>query len=71
MLPDPYKAFFLETDASLVATGEVLYQINQEGEYQPCSFISYNSTLILLTAMQAAANTIQNVRIFRSFEGCS
>ena len=40
MLPDPYKAFFLETDTSLVATGAVLYQINQEGEYQPCSFIS-------------------------------
>ena len=40
MLPNPYKAFFLETDASLVATGAVLYQINQEGEYQPCSFIS-------------------------------
>lgn len=40
LLPDIQKPFFLETDASLVATGAVLYQLNDEGQHQPCSFIS-------------------------------
>ena len=30
ILPDPYKAFFLETDASNVATGGVLYQLTKQ-----------------------------------------
>ena len=40
LLPDINKPFFVETDASLVATGGVLYQLNEEGQHQPCSFIS-------------------------------
>ena len=40
LIPDPQKPFFVETDASLVATGAVLYQQNEQAEYQPCSFIS-------------------------------
>ena len=40
LLPDPLAPFALETDASDVATGGVLYQKNTEGVYQPCGFIS-------------------------------
>ena len=40
LLPDPTQPFIVETDASTVATGGVLYQRNQQGEIQPCAFIS-------------------------------
>ena len=40
LVPDKLKPFILETDASKVATGAVLYQHNGNGEIQPCSYIS-------------------------------
>ncbi|KAI5115279.1 hypothetical protein M0805_000711, partial [Coniferiporia weirii] len=40
LIPDPSKPFILETDASKVATGAVLYQTNSNGDLQPCGFIS-------------------------------
>ncbi|KAI5121092.1 hypothetical protein M0805_001950 [Coniferiporia weirii] len=40
LIPDPSKPFILETDASKVATGAVLYQTNSNGSLQPCGFIS-------------------------------
>ncbi|KAI5116005.1 hypothetical protein M0805_004377 [Coniferiporia weirii] len=40
LIPDPAKPFILETDASKVATGMVLYQTNSNGDLQPCGFIS-------------------------------
>ncbi|KAI5115426.1 hypothetical protein M0805_007516 [Coniferiporia weirii] len=40
LIPDPSKLFILETDASKVATGAVLYQTNSNGDLQPCGFIS-------------------------------
>ena len=41
LLPDPNKPFTLETDASLVGTGAVLYQKNEQNELQPCGYISH------------------------------
>ncbi|KAI5115293.1 hypothetical protein M0805_002926 [Coniferiporia weirii] len=40
LIPDPSKLFILETDASKVATGAILYQTNSNGDLQPCGFIS-------------------------------
>lgn len=40
LIPDKDKPFILETDASKVATGAVLYQANANGELQPCGYIS-------------------------------
>ena len=40
LVPDKTKPFILETDASKVATGAVLYQHNGNGELQPCGYIS-------------------------------
>ena len=40
LLPNPNEQFFLETDASDVATGAVLYQLNEKNQHQPCGFIS-------------------------------
>ncbi|KAI5117670.1 hypothetical protein M0805_006632 [Coniferiporia weirii] len=40
LIPDPSKPFILETDASKVATGAVLYQTNSNSDLQPCGFIS-------------------------------
>ena len=40
LVPDKDKPFTLETDASKVATGAVLYQTNANGELQPCGYIS-------------------------------
>ncbi|KAI5117980.1 hypothetical protein M0805_007798 [Coniferiporia weirii] len=40
LIPDPSKPFILETDASKVATGAILYQTNSNGDLQPCGFIS-------------------------------
>ena len=37
---DKYKKFFLETDASDVATGAVLQQLDTNGELRPCGFLS-------------------------------
>ncbi|THH01114.1 hypothetical protein EW145_g6972 [Phellinidium pouzarii] len=40
LIPDKIKLFILETDASKVASGAVLYQANSNGDLQPCGFIS-------------------------------
>ncbi|THG99007.1 hypothetical protein EW145_g7337 [Phellinidium pouzarii] len=40
LIPDKTKPFILETDASKVASGAVLYQANSNGDLQPCGFIS-------------------------------
>ena len=40
LIPDPSKPFILETNASKVATGAVLYQSNSNGDLQPCGFVS-------------------------------
>ena len=40
LIPNPAQPFILETDASKVATGGVLYQANSNGELQPCGYIS-------------------------------
>lgn len=41
LLPDPTKPFTLETNASLVGTGAVLYQKNEQNKLQPCGYISH------------------------------
>ena len=53
LLPNPNEQFFLETDASNVATGAVLYQLNEKNQHQPCGFIS-----------QTLDNTQQRYEIF-------
>ncbi|THG96303.1 hypothetical protein EW145_g7803 [Phellinidium pouzarii] len=40
LIPDKTKPFILETDASKVTSGAVLYQANSNGDLQPCGFIS-------------------------------
>ncbi|THG99543.1 hypothetical protein EW145_g7243 [Phellinidium pouzarii] len=40
LIPDKTKPFILETDASKVALGAILYQANSNGNLQPCRFIS-------------------------------
>ncbi|THG95849.1 hypothetical protein EW145_g7891 [Phellinidium pouzarii] len=40
LIPDKTKLFILETDASKVTSGAVLYQANLNGDLQPCGFIS-------------------------------
>ncbi|THG94593.1 hypothetical protein EW145_g8110 [Phellinidium pouzarii] len=40
LIPNKTKPFILETDASKVASGAVLYQANSNGDLQPCGFIS-------------------------------
>jgi hypothetical protein len=44
--PDPSQQFALATNASLIATGAVLLQTNENGAYHPCGYISqpFNST---------------------------
>ena len=43
-IPDPDKAFILETDASLVGIASVLNQVDDSGQERPCAF--YSCTLI-------------------------
>ena len=43
-MPDPDKQFIVETDASKWATGAVLKQIGDDGEFHPCGFISHTLT---------------------------
>jgi hypothetical protein len=38
--PDPTRQFAVVTDASLIATGAVLLQTNDNGQYHPCSYLS-------------------------------
>jgi hypothetical protein len=38
--PDPSRQFALATDASLVATGAVLLQTDENGAYHPCGYLS-------------------------------
>ena len=38
--PDPQKQFAIATDASLVATGGILLQKDDNGAYHPCAYIS-------------------------------
>ncbi|KAI5117717.1 hypothetical protein M0805_006521 [Coniferiporia weirii] len=40
LIPDPTKPFILEMDTSKVTSSVVLYQMNSNGDLQPCSFIS-------------------------------
>ncbi|KAI5115187.1 hypothetical protein M0805_006711 [Coniferiporia weirii] len=40
LVPNPTKPFILETNASKVASGAVLYQTNSNGDLQPCGYIS-------------------------------
>uniref|UniRef100_A0A0W0G4X8 RNA-directed DNA polymerase n=1 Tax=Moniliophthora roreri TaxID=221103 RepID=A0A0W0G4X8_MONRR len=40
-LPDPKRAFIIETDASKWATGGVLRQEGPDGELHPCGYISH------------------------------
>jgi hypothetical protein len=37
--PDPSRQFALATDASLVVTGAVLLQTDENGAYHPCSYL--------------------------------
>ena len=39
-IPDPEKAFILETDASLVGISSVLNQLDDSGRECPCAFYS-------------------------------
>jgi len=38
--PDPTRPFAIATDASLVATGAVLLQTDENGAYHPCGYLS-------------------------------
>jgi len=38
--PDPSRQFTLATDASLIATGAVLLQTDENGAYHPCGYLS-------------------------------
>jgi hypothetical protein len=38
--PDPSCQFAIATDASLVATGAVLLQTDENGVYHPCGYLS-------------------------------
>ena len=38
--PDPHQQFAIATDASLVATGAILLQKDDNGDYHPCSYLS-------------------------------
>jgi hypothetical protein len=38
--PDPTRQFAVATDASLVATGAVLLQTDDNGQYHPCGYLS-------------------------------
>src|SRR5271155_213788 len=40
MIPDHSKPFQIESDASKVATGAVLTQLDSNGDQHPCAFIS-------------------------------
>ena len=43
-IPDPDKAFILETDASLVGIASVLNQLDDSGHECPCAFYSQTLT---------------------------
>jgi hypothetical protein len=38
--PDPTQQFAITTDASLVATGTILLQTDENGAYHPCAYLS-------------------------------
>jgi hypothetical protein len=38
--PDPTRQFTVATDASLVATGAVLLQMDENSQYHPCGYLS-------------------------------
>ena len=40
MMPDHSKPFHIESDASKVATGAVLTQLDSNGDQHPCAFLS-------------------------------
>ena len=40
MIPDHSRPFQIKSDASKVATGAVLTQLDSNGDRHPCSFIS-------------------------------
>jgi RNase H-like domain found in reverse transcriptase/Reverse transcriptase (RNA-dependent DNA polymerase) len=41
LMPDPAKSFVIESDASKFATGAVLRQKDENGDWHPCGFISH------------------------------
>jgi RNase H-like domain found in reverse transcriptase len=41
-MPDPAKPFVIESDASKFATGAVLRQKDENGDWHPCRFISHS-----------------------------
>jgi len=43
--PDPTRQFAVATDASLVATGAVLLQTDDNGQYHPCGYLSQSLNL--------------------------
>jgi hypothetical protein len=42
LMPDPAKPFVIESDASKFATGAVLRQKDENGDWHPCSYISHS-----------------------------
>ena len=40
MMPDHFKPFQIEVDASKYATGAILTQMDSNGDRHPCAFIS-------------------------------
>jgi RNase H-like domain found in reverse transcriptase/Reverse transcriptase (RNA-dependent DNA polymerase)/Integrase zinc binding domain len=42
LMPDPAKPFVIESDASKFATGAVLRQKDENGDWHPCGFISHS-----------------------------
>ena len=42
LIPDPTKPFVIESDASKFATGAVLRQKDDNGDWHPCGYISHS-----------------------------
>ena len=75
MMPDHSKPFQIESDASKVATGTVLTQIDTNGNQHPCTFLSkthspteqnyeiYNRELLcIIWALEEWLHYIQGLR---------
>ena len=42
LMPNPVKPFVIESDASKFATGAVLRQQDDNGDWHPCGYISHS-----------------------------